>query len=302
MALQKNTLALLTLALLLGSGVLLYERFRGGSPSGTTPDMPGTDTANRQPLFNFKEDDVQAFTITLSGQTLAFERNPPPAQPTPGQPAQPAPGQPTPQSTPSQPTPAQQQPTVWRMISPKAGPANDASVAFLLNLLATGSSESQVEVEASKLKEFGLDPAPVTILVTLKNRQQHRLVLGGPTYNQAGIYGQVDPPASSPAAASPAPSPTGSPAAKIQVKVLPVNFMNAVSRPLTEWEPAPVAPTPTPTLLTPPPSIPPMTVPPATESPAAPTGSPAAPTVSPAPPSPTQPSPTQSSPTAPPAP
>jgi Domain of unknown function (DUF4340) len=234
MALQKNTLALLVLALLLGGGVLIYERVRGSAPS-----TPGTATADTKPLFNFKEDDVQAFTITLAGQPLSFERN-------------------------SQPSP------LWQMKAPKVGPANDASVAFLLNLLATGTSENRLEVEANKLQQFGLAPAQITVVVTLKNREQHRLAIGSPTFNQSGVYGLVD----APTASTP----------KVQVQVLPLNFLNAVSRPLSEWEPAPAAPTPSPSLLTPPPGgseTPPAPEP--TPSPAVPDPAATSPTSSPTP-------------------
>jgi hypothetical protein len=248
MALQKNTLVLLVAALLMGSGVLIYERVRGSDPSPT-----GSATADTKPLFSFKEDDVQAFTITLPSQTLSFERNP------------------QPNANPK-----------WQMKSPKVGPANDASVAFLLNLLATSPSQNRLEVDATQLKQFGLAPAQITVSVTLKNQQQHRLAIGTPTFDQAGIYGQVDAPAQ--------------PTPKVQVQILPLNFLNAVSRPPNEWEPAPVAPSPTPSLLTPPPSSPPTSptpTPPATE---VPNPTPSLITPSPTAPSPTAPSPSPTQP------
>jgi hypothetical protein len=253
MALQKTTLALLGLALLLGGGALIYERTRGTAPTGPQ----AAATADSQPLFSFKEADVQAFTITSPEQTLSFERT--------GQPG-----------------------NAWQMKSPKVGPASDASVAFLLNLLATGTSQKRLDVDTAQLAQFGLAPAKITVMVTLKNQQQHRLTIGSPIFDQSGIYGQIDAP------------PT--PPAKVQVQVLPLNILNAVSRPLSEWEPSATAPAPAPSLLVPTaptdpaapsltPSAPAPTAPPAQES--VPVTAPTAPTPPPATPLPV-PSPTQS--------
>lgn len=199
MKLQKSTLILLTLAALAGSGMLIYERTRGSD--STAPGITG------QALFRFKENEVQTLKITSAKGNYEFERA---AQPTP---------------------------TTWRMVAPKPGPANDASIAFLLNAMVTGTSSISIDASRQQLAEFGLSPVTTQVTIKLKNQQQHQMILGKNTFDQGGIYALVDPPATQPE--------------KTKVNIVPLNFLNATERPAAEWEQPPAAPSPTPSLAVP---------------------------------------------------
>jgi hypothetical protein len=134
------------------------------------------------------------------------------------------------------------------MKKPQDKPADEAAIAFLLNLLATSKSPRTLSVEPQRQKEFGFDQSPGTVEVTLQNQQRHRLVLGGQDPTESFIYAQVDPPAQT--------------QTSLPVVLVPTAFLNAISRPLSEWQaqtkPAPgspKAPTPSPS-IDPGPSIP----------------------------------------------
>ncbi len=154
MKLQRTTLVLLTTAFLLGGIVYLSEMSGGQNQEATK--------TTKQPIFAFKEDDIQSVTIDLGKETLDFER-------------------------------VSGQLTHWRMKQPKDVPASDAAVAFLLNLLAEGKSNRSFVIQANQLQEFGLDKPMATVRVKLKNQQIHRLVLGKPDFNRSFLYAQANP-------------------------------------------------------------------------------------------------------------
>ncbi|WP_353258786.1 hypothetical protein [Prochlorothrix hollandica] len=112
-------------------------------------------------------------------------------------------------------------PAQWQLVQPLPGPANDGSVAFLLNLLVTGASDRTLEVSADRAPEFGFDQPFATITVTLKDGSSHRLVLGSPDFNRTALYAQVDPPE----------APT-----TLTVRLIPITFEQAVTRPLNDWQ------------------------------------------------------------------
>ncbi len=110
----------------------------------------------------------------------------------------------------------------WQMKSPDQGPADEAAIAFLLNQMTTANGQRTLEVPLKEKKSFGLDQPTATIEVKLKDQTTHRLVLGGKDPIDSGIYAQVDPPATSPD--------------PLQVDLVPIAFLDAVNRPLSEWE------------------------------------------------------------------
>lgn len=203
MKLQTTTIALVLLALGLG-GVVLVSELR-------SPEQ-GQEQASGQRIFNFEESQVQAFTVKTGGQTLEFVKADSAKT-----------SQPTPKAAESpKPTPK------WQLQAPVKAPADDASVAYLLNLLATGRSDRTLKVPAAQKAEFGLDQPSATIEVKLQNQQTHRLVLGKPDFNGSFLYAQADPPATTPA--------------EISVLLVSTDFNNAVNRPLSEWQAKPEAP------------------------------------------------------------
>lgn len=182
---KRTTLILLLLALGLGGFVYFYE-IRGATQRQEAKEQ-------QRQLFSFEEDRVQSFTIQRQNQTLKFERSRQPGA------------------------------SKWQM-NPSNTPASDAAVAYLLDLLASGTSDRTVTVGANQLGEYGLDRPQATVEVKLNNGETHRLILGKPDFNRNFLYAQADPWA----------QPTG----QVQVLLVSTNFENAVNRPLSEWKQA----------------------------------------------------------------
>lgn len=154
MKLQQTTLILLGTAIVLGSFVYFHE-----IQNATQREAPKTI---KQPIFSFKDEQVQSVTINLKDQTLEFER-------------------------------VSGQQTNWRMKTPQETLASDASVAFLLNLLVEGKSDRTFPIQSNQLPEYGLDKPSATVTVKLKNQVIHRLILGKPDFNRSFLYAQADP-------------------------------------------------------------------------------------------------------------
>jgi hypothetical protein len=185
MKLPKTTLILILLALGLGSFVYFYE-IRGATVREETKEQ-------KQKIFSFTEDDVQSLTVKTKKLTLNLERNP---------------------ESSSNPK--------WLIKSPISGPANDAIVSYLMDLLVKGNSERTVSTPAKDLKEFALDQPQATINITLKNRKSHQLILGKSNFNGRFLYAQADPAAKTDG--------------NINVLLVSTDFANAVNRELSEWK------------------------------------------------------------------
>lgn len=183
MKLKSSTVVMLAIALLSAIGIYAWDQSRSGQPQ-TTEAQKAT-----KPLFALKEADVTQLTIESKGQTLKLEKT--------------AKG--------------------WQLLAPKAGAADEGTVTFLLNLLATSTSERTLQVEPAQLKEFGLDKPTATLLLKLKDQKTHQVILGAQTFNQSAVYAQIDP---------------GSASAtkKSEVVLVPTGFLDAVNRPLSEWQ------------------------------------------------------------------
>ncbi|MEH2434573.1 MAG: DUF4340 domain-containing protein [Nostoc sp.] len=184
MKLPKTTLILILLTLGLGSFVYFHE-IRGATVREETKEQ-------KQQIFSFREDDVQSLTVTTKKLTLNLERNPESSN------------------------------HKWLIKSPVSGPANDAIVSYLMDLLVKGNSERTLSTPAKDLKEFALDQPLATINITLKNRQSHQLILGKSNFNGRFLYAQADPAAK--------------PDGNINVLLVSTDFANAVNRELSEWK------------------------------------------------------------------
>ncbi|MDZ8089595.1 MAG: DUF4340 domain-containing protein [Nostoc sp. DedQUE12b] len=185
MKLPKTTLILILLTLGLGGFVYFYE-IRGATVREEIKEQ-------KQKIFSFREDDVQSLTVKTNKITLNLERSP---------------------ESSSNPK--------WLIKSPISGPANDAIVSYLMDLLVKGNSERTLSTPAKELKEFALDQPQATINITLKNRQTHQLLLGKSNFNGRFLYAQADP----------ATKPDGN----INVLLVSTDFANAVNRELLEWK------------------------------------------------------------------
>ncbi|MDZ8221887.1 DUF4340 domain-containing protein [Nostoc sp. ChiVER01] len=184
MKLSKTTLILILLTLGLGSFVYFHE-IRGATVREETKEQ-------KQQIFSFAEDDVQSLTVTTRKLTLNLERNPESNNPK------------------------------WLIKSPVSGPANDAIVSYLMDLLVKGNSEQTLSTPAKDLKEFALDQPQATINITLKNRKSHQFILGKSNFNGRFLYAQADPAAK--------------PDGNINVLLVSTDFANAVNRELSEWK------------------------------------------------------------------
>jgi len=185
MKLPRTTLILILLTLGLGSFVYFYE-IRGATVREESKEQ-------KQQIFSFAEDDVQSLTVTTKKLTLNLQRNP---------------------ESSSNPK--------WLIKSPVSGPANDAIVSYLMDLLVKGNSERTLSTSPKDLKEFALVQPQATINITLKNRQSHQLLLGKSNFNGRFLYAQTDP----------ATKPKGN----INVLLVSTDFANAVNRELSEWK------------------------------------------------------------------
>lgn len=172
---------LILLFVALGLGGFVYFFEVRGAPQREAAQ------AKKQELFTFTEDQIQAFTVKTKQQVLFFQRS---------------------------------NNRTWQMQSPTQTPANDASVAYLLNLLATGTSERPLTVSANQRGEFGLDQPLAIVDVKLNNNETHQLILGQPNFNRSFLYAEADPPRAS----------------QVQVLLVSTDFENAVNRPLSEWQ------------------------------------------------------------------
>ena len=225
MKLKSKTLILLLLACGLGGFVYFYEIRGGGKGQEQQAQASG-----RQ-IFAFEEAQVQALTLKTGEQTLEFVKAPTPAAKSSAS-TSPEKRVEAAGKTPEKQAESQQPQSQWLLKAPVAGPANDASVAFLLSLLATGRSDRTIKAPLTQKADFGLDQPTATIEVKLNDQKTHRFILGKPDFNQSFWYAQADPATS------------GTP--ELSVLLVSPDFNNAVSRPLSEWRTAPEPPTSSP--------------------------------------------------------
>ncbi len=184
MKLPRTTLILILLALGLGSFVYFYE-IRGASQREEIKEQ-------NQRIFSFSEDDVQALTIKTKKLTLNLERS------------------------------NQSNQSKWLIKSPISEPANDAIVSYLMDLLVKGKSNRTLSTPRNELGQFALEQPQATIDITLKNQQNHQLILGKNNFNGRFLYAQTEQ----------ATKPDGN----VNVLLVPIDFQNAVNRELSEWK------------------------------------------------------------------
>jgi hypothetical protein len=178
----KSTTIVLVLVAAILGGVVYFTQTQTASQTGSS------ETTGKQ-IFNFEESQVKALTLKTQLRSLSFE---------------------------------QDSNGIWQMKSPDSTPANDASIAFLLNLMATATSDRTLTVPATDREQFGFHQPLAVIEVTLDNQEKHILTLGEYDFNRSFIYAQADPPVEA--------------SDTLQVLLVSPDFENAVSRPLSEWK------------------------------------------------------------------
>lgn len=159
MKIKPSTLALVLVALGLGGIVLLVQQQPAPKSSEAGEQVISEE---EKPIFEFKEADIQAFTLQTQLRTLKFERD---------------------------------KDGKWQMLEPEKITASDPSVAFLLDLVTTGKTQRTITAPVSDREQFGLHQPLATIDLTLKDQKTHKLVLGEYDFNRSFLYAQADPPA-----------------------------------------------------------------------------------------------------------
>lgn len=152
MKLQRTTLILLVLTILLGGFVYFYEI--KGAPKREAAK------STKQPLFSFEEDQIKSLTIYQDEEVWEFERV----------------GKPE---------------SRWRMKQPQEGAASSASIAFLSSLLVDRDSERTFTVSSNQRQEYGLDKPIASVAVELENQEIHQLILGKSDFNDKFLYAEI---------------------------------------------------------------------------------------------------------------
>lgn len=167
MKLQRNTLILVAIALVLGAGVSLSEMpWTQPHPSSLSKEGQG-----QKVILNFLENDTVGLKVERRDDTLVLERD---------------------------------KNQGWKLTVPLQEPAEPGSVAFLLSRLNTDAPLQTLTMDADKAEEFGFTRPTGTVTVTLGNGNQHRLILGGTDFSGTAYYAVVDPPKWPPSHGDPA--------------------------------------------------------------------------------------------------
>ncbi|WP_008309694.1 DUF4340 domain-containing protein [Leptolyngbya sp. PCC 6406] len=156
MKLQKTTVALVAIALLLGIGVVIAETRRN---PGNAPMGEGAGVGS--PVFPFEEGDVTGLHIETQGQEVTFTRD---------------------------------EAGMWQMTAPESVPAESAAIAFLLSRLTSdGLTRRDLTLDATERDDFGLGVPFATVDLTLVDGTTHQLIVGSPDFSGSGVYALVDP-------------------------------------------------------------------------------------------------------------
>ncbi|MBE9101332.1 DUF4340 domain-containing protein [Vacuolonema iberomarrocanum] len=165
----------------------------GGAVLLTRSPNDATTSDTTTNLFAFEERDIQALDIDTVARDFAFEKD---------------------------------ENGIWLITEPEEAIANDATVAFLANLLATSSSNQTLSTTPDDISTYGLDRPFATVNITLEDGSTHQLVLGTFNFDQSRLYAQVDPASEAAEAAE-----------EIDVLLVPADFETAINRPLEDWLP-----------------------------------------------------------------
>lgn len=191
MKLQKTTLVLMLVALILAIGVYFLEIQR--------TNQQNNNQGNQQKLFDFSESEIVGLTINQvidnKPQVIIL-------------------------------TKGNQKTSLWQMQQPENSPANDAVVDFLVGLLVETRTNPPLVITDNQFIEYGLNLPIATIEIKLQNQQTFQLILGKQTFDKASLYAYKD-------VGDKNRENKNSPK---QVLLVPLNFQNAIDRPLAEWK------------------------------------------------------------------
>lgn len=160
--------------------------------------QPNSNQANQQKLFDFNESEVVGLTISQ-----VIDSKPQVIALVRGD----------------------QKTSLWQMQQPENSPANDAVVDFLVGLLVETRTNPPLVITDNQFIEYGLNLPLATIEIKLQNQQTFQLILGKQTFDKNSVY-----------AAKGISNNSNNKTSPKQVFLLPLNFQNAVDRPLSEWK------------------------------------------------------------------
>ncbi|MGB2927045.1 MAG: DUF4340 domain-containing protein [Limnothrix sp.] len=103
----------------------------------------------------------------------------------------------------------------WQMLTPEKKPASRGAVSFLTNLLTQYQGADPFEVTSEQLVEYGFNGETTTVEIRLVDGTSRVLTFGELNFDQTKIYGRVG--------------------TELQVWILPLDFLNSVTRDLQEW-------------------------------------------------------------------
>jgi hypothetical protein len=159
MALQKTTLIMVGLALVLGGGITLQELHHRRNPDSQVKTQA-------PPHFAFPPGQIQSLTFRHEDQSLTLYRRA------------------------DAPANAPQ----WQSDSPALKTVSQPAVDFLLALLAESRSERDFPVASDRLAEYGLSSPQTSLTIRLVNGKSQRLFLGNPDFKGDSLYALIDPP------------------------------------------------------------------------------------------------------------
>ncbi|HEV3041522.1 MAG TPA: DUF4340 domain-containing protein [Candidatus Angelobacter sp.] len=86
---------------------------------------------------------------------------------------------------------AKEGPGNWRIIAPKEFGADSNAVASVISALSPLTADRVIEEKATDLQSYGLAPPAVELVVTTKNNQSQRLLIGDDTLSRSETYAAV---------------------------------------------------------------------------------------------------------------
>ncbi|MEM9484390.1 MAG: DUF4340 domain-containing protein [Cyanobacteria bacterium P01_F01_bin.116] len=141
MKLQRSTRFLLGVAIALIATVTLLET------------QKGQQADNENTLYDFTEADINAFTIELEDNTLAFSKTN----------------------------------DTWQMTQPESAEADPSSVAFLLNILTISTIKETITTTPDQIETYGLDDPIATVQLDVYDAN-YTLNVGDPDFSGTALY------------------------------------------------------------------------------------------------------------------
>jgi hypothetical protein len=153
---KRSTLIVLLAAVILGAAAYYFDWKRGQNEAANSP------ADSTKPAFSLQADDISSLNISF------------PADPN------------------SQPIHFEKQNGVWRITQPLQTSVDDASLAGILEQLASARVAQTEPGTPDRLKVFGLETPDVTLDFQMKNGAKHSLRLGKKDFTGVSVYAIVD--------------------------------------------------------------------------------------------------------------